>query len=862
MNDFQKISNEFSIFSSNNQNFYNSIKIINDFFAFFLLDYKNFILNLNNNISSLLSNKKIEHLILFEILHNLKKIFDFYISNSNKLINFLNLEIIKPFSLLTKNCEKSIKENEKNFNDLIKKLKKENKNLISSFKNFSDSFFNMKNNKNEEEKNFFISNYFNCKNLYNYNLIYFNFLIDESNKNYNILINDSIKNKIDVVNKVNLFILNFKQKIFDSKEIQNQININLNDDTINQISNRIKSYNFTNENKFNYETFKNIEINNNNNNKINDDFEIINLNMFNEFEINSNKKKEIENKIDEYLKKLKIKEEFNINFIQNLLNFLLEKKIKYEKNKKKEIFSNFKFFINKLKLENKEIIIKNNKNLIHFGNILNSVILNLYENFNENIEIFIDLIKIIIKIYSSEFFLSFYLIKINKIFSLEKFWEKLFNFEIIKNIENFIENDLNKINEENIKNKNLNEFLFIYLKNLNEFPSLQKLSEFKKFQLEKFIFNKLNFLFKKYLNYFCKFKISKEISEKFLNKKISDFNFISTENKIFYHILNINNSEEIKKQKKQKKFSFLIDFLPKENYLNLLLINKELNKIYYKKIFRILFKLNRNKILIQKENIYFSLLKLNNIKKKINYQENLNLYLKNSTEKNKNSIDLDVIRTFFPSNQKENEKKLKNILQTLKITFPKIGYIQGMNFLVSFFLILFDFHEEKTFYFIAALFKNSDYLNIFDNNFELLQIFFFSFEKILEIFLPNVFNFLKIHQIQANCYSSTWFITLFTYDFINLNKNKITLFIIENFILEGWKAILNAGFTLINYCKKEIFNVKKENLDEFFNKDLIKLKFFSDECLNVFIEEYFINKNKISKNLINNLNELYKYKIN
>ncbi len=142
------------------------------------------------------------------------------------------------------------------------------------------------------------------------------------------------------------------------------------------------------------------------------------------------------------------------------------------------------------------------------------------------------------------------------------------------------------------------------------------------------------------------------------------------------------------------------------------------------------------------------------------------------------------------------------------------------------------------------------------------KFFFFSFEKILEIFLPNVFNFLKIHQIQANCYSSTWFITLFTYDFINLNKNKITLFIIENFILEGWKAILNAGFTLINYCKKEIFNVKKENLDEFFNKDLIKLKFFSDECLNVFIEEYFINKNKISKNLINNLNELYKYKIN
>ena len=40
------------------------------------------------------------------------------------------------------------------------------------------------------------------------------------------------------------------------------------------------------------------------------------------------------------------------------------------------------------------------------------------------------------------------------------------------------------------------------------------------------------------------------------------------------------------------------------------------------------------------------------------------------------------------------------------------------------------------------------------------------------------------------------------------------------------------------------------------------MKFFTDECLNVFIEEYFISKNKISKDLINNLNELFKYSNN
>ena len=873
MNDFQDISIDYSNFISNNQKFLNSMKIINDFFSIFLLDFKNYIFNLNINISSILTNKKIENLIFFDILKNLKKVFDLYIFNSNNLINYLNLEIIKPFSLLVKNYEKSMKESEKKFHDLTYKLNKQNTILNFSYNNLCNSYFNIKNNKNEENKIIFISKYFNCKNLFYYDLNNINSLIDESNKNYNILINDSIKDKIDIINKVNLYVFNFNQKFYEVvlKDIQNQINNYLNDnDTINQISIKIKSNNFANENRFKYEKFKNIEINNNN---IDINFKILNTNELNEFEIKSNNNNEIDNIIDDYLKKLLIKDEYNIKYIQSLITFLNEKTIKNDKNNKKEIYSNFEYFIIKLKnkYENKDIIFKNNKNLIHFGNILNSVIINLYEKLNKNIKIFINLIEIIIKTYSSEFLLSFYLIKINKIFSTEIFWKNLFMFEMIKNIENFIEDDLKKINEENIKNKKfeLNNILFIYLKKLNKFPSLQNLSDFKKSKLEEFIFNKLNLLLKEYLNYFYKFKVSKIISENFICRIISNFNFISFDNKLLYYILNCNNCEEIKNQKKHKnikKYSFLIDFLPKENYLNLLLINKELNKFYYKKIFRNLFKLNRNKLFIQKENIYFSLLKLNVIKKIINYKENLNQYLNNIKNNNSNtnsdSINLDVIRTFFSKNQKENENKLRNILQTLTLIFPKIGYIQGMNVLCSYILELLDFNEEKSFYFMVALFKNSEYLKIFDNNFEILQMYFFFFEKILEIFLPNVFNLLKNNKVFAQCYLSPWFITLFTYEILNLNKNKITLFIIENFILDGWKAILNIGFTVVNYCKNDIFNVKKENLNNFFNKDLIKLKFFTDECLNIFIEQYFINKKKINNDLINNLKELYKYSNN
>ena len=880
MNDFQNISKESSIFNLNNTNFLNSIKIINDFFIIFLLDYKNYIFNLNNNISSIFR-KKIENLVLCDFLNNLKKTFDLYINNSNDLINSINLEIIKPFSKLVKNYEKSIKESEIKFNDLNNKLNLQNRKLNSSFLKYNASFFNLKNKKDEKEKNFLVSKFFNFKNLYNYELTKINFLIDESNKDYNILINDSNKNKIEIFDKVKTFALNFNQQFFgiNLKEIENQfINSLKGKDTINQFSNTIKT---NNENRFKYEKFKDINIkelnddnnnNNNNNNNLDNEFEVIN--MIKEFEIKSNKNNEIKNIdkiINEYLSKLLCKEEYDIFYIQSFIKFLKEKTIKYDNNIQKEN-NNFEIFIIQLnnKYENKDIIFKNNNNLIHFGNILNSAIVNLYENFNKNITFFIILIKIIIKTYSSEFILSFYLIKINKIFLSENFWKNLFMFEIITNINNFIENDLKQINEENLKNKKFqyNSILFSYLKYLNKFKSLEKLSDFKKSKLEDFIFGKLNLLIKEYLNYFSKFKVSLKVSENIINKVISNFNFTSFESKLIYSILSSNNCEEMKKIKKQKKTKkyFLIDFLPKENYLNLLLINKELNKFYYKKIYRKLFNLNRNESFIQKENIYFSLLKYNNIKTIFNYKEILNQYLNdlknNNLNKNSDTINLDVVRTFFSKEQKENEEKLRNILQSLTIIFPKNGYIQGMNFLCSYFLESLNFDEEKTFYFMAALFTNSEYLNLFDNQFELLQMFFFCIEQILYIFLPNVYNLLKNNKVYPNCYSSTWFITLFTYENMKLNKNKITLFIIENFILEGWKAILITGFTLINNYKNVIFNIKKESLSNFFNKDLVKLKFFTDENLNVFIEQYFINKKKINKDLMKNLKNLYKYSNN
>ena len=856
MNDFQNISQDFYLIKKSNNEFLNSTKMIFNFFDSIIKNMKNNLNNYETSIKKILNLNEIKFSPFFSLFEKIIEIINLINFSSNEFLNKLNKTFLEPFLILTNNLEEFTNNNNSNFKLLSNKLIEQKNNLNFSYSNYLNSYNQFKNNENEYSK--FINN----ENLYKYEIIKINNLIEDSNKNFKTLIEQSNNKKLKTMIILKDFCAKFVNNLskFDFSEINEKIKNLFNENGIfeNLKKNKNIFYNFNEENRFKLENFqdlKNDENNfnfNNNNNNIND-FEIIVDDE--EFDKNNNKNEKF------FIKNLLNKEEFNIDFIKNFIDFIGEK----NKIEDEFFYSNFSKFLNKLNLKFKnEIYFFNEKNLIHFSKILNSILTNLNENnLNEKIY-FLKIVNLSEKTFSNENFLSFYLSKNNKIFNSKNFWLNLFNFELYENINKII-------NEKKIYKKILKYEKFIKLFQKNNFFEYFKLNEEKTIFFKNIFNNIFNNLIFKYLKHLIFFKNSLEFCESILNE-ITSF-FLFDENyykfylffiKCFYIKIKFNNN----KKKINYYLNHSIFYLNQENYLNLLLLNKNFNKIFFKKIFKIFIYKNLTNSFEFKQKFYNIIFKIDFIKKNYNFN-NLLLEYKNLPNKknipNSNIIEFDVVRSFILIKNDENIEKLKNILNLINYKFSKIGYSQGMNNLVSYFLELFNYNEEKTFYFIVGIFLFTDYLNLFINDCQNLKMFFFIVEKIIEIYFPNLFFIFNNNSIESGYFSYSLFITLFTFCFSEKIKKSI-LFIIENFIYDDFKAIFVAIFTVINYYKNDILNIKKEKIVEFIVNKIFTKNFLYDENFNVFVEEYSKNKKIIHKNLIENIKNLFilknKFKIN
>ena len=121
------------------------------------------------------------------------------------------------------------------------------------------------------------------------------------------------------------------------------------------------------------------------------------------------------------------------------------------------------------------------------------------------------------------------------------------------------------------------------------------------------------------------------------------------------------------------------------------------------------------------------------------------------------------------------------------------------------------------------------------------------------------------NDLVTNSYSSSWFITLFTDNVFIFDKNnppKFVFFIIEKFIIEGWSAIFNCGFTLIEYCYDKIMSLEKENLMTYVMNILNKEEILKDENYEIAKELYLKNSILINEFFIEKLIEITKFEEN
>ena len=265
---------------------------------------------------------------------------------------------------------------------------------------------------------------------------------------------------------------------------------------------------------------------------------------------------------------------------------------------------------------------------------------------------------------------------------------------------------------------------------------------------------------------------------------------------ISFNLLKIFNLSQIKEK--------ILSFLDGNDLFYLSLVNKFYNETTGKKVHNIVIKkiLTNAKNIISKlwgELLHQSILYKNNSNLQKTYEKYLNL-----ANKYDEDIIKDLSRTLPNSNlfkkESTNYNKLFNILKAYSNYNKKIGYAQGMNFIVAKLIVLFK-NEKDAFINLDSLFKKLNFCDVIGISNGLEQKMFI-IEYLLKKFCPKIIRFFNDMKINHEMFTVSWVITLFSK---NLENDRILLNIWNFSIIYGWKFIyLFTVSVLINYRNKYI----------------------------------------------------------
>ena len=122
--------------------------------------------------------------------------------------------------------------------------------------------------------------------------------------------------------------------------------------------------------------------------------------------------------------------------------------------------------------------------------------------------------------------------------------------------------------------------------------------------------------------------------------------------------------------------------------------------------------------------------------------------------------------------------------------------------------------------------------------------------------MPKISQKFKDVQLNIDCFASPYFLTLFSNVYIlNSLAYKIIIFIIDNFIIKGWKVIFKSILSLLKFNEKELLENKEDEVVNYIIHDINKSNLFLEENLGIFQDLYKMFN--ITDELIDNLQEEY-----
>ncbi len=250
-----------------------------------------------------------------------------------------------------------------------------------------------------------------------------------------------------------------------------------------------------------------------------------------------------------------------------------------------------------------------------------------------------------------------------------------------------------------------------------------------------------------------------------------------------------------------------------------------------------------------------------------------NLLTYDLNEESEIQIQKDLNRTIESKyfNIENFKESLYRILKAISILDKEMSYVQGINFIVGFLLVISNRNENDTFYFIMALFSYTfafkfGIRGFYLENFPLINSCIKVFENRFKKYFLNVFNHFEKIGVPYICWISPWIQMIY----VNVFPNKELLRIWDCFFCNGIPFLISFGLSIVELVENDIlelndlsqiqeyFKLLNPEIKNNFKYNEKKIEYDIEVLINNAIKKYNVNEEEIREVLENDFKD---YKI-
>lgn len=130
---------------------------------------------------------------------------------------------------------------------------------------------------------------------------------------------------------------------------------------------------------------------------------------------------------------------------------------------------------------------------------------------------------------------------------------------------------------------------------------------------------------------------------------------------------------------------------------------------------------------------------------------------------------------------------------------PRVGYCQGMNFLVRLLMEVAE-DESDVFWLFVGLSEPANNRNIYEPGLAVLQPFIGKLEMLITKQMPELHAHMQREGVHVAAFSARWFLTLFS-SFETLGP-KLVIRLLDIFVIDGWRIMLSMALVVLDELRE------------------------------------------------------------